>query len=138
MADDTSIPDETRLYRRLHPEQVIWDDNERRVRPSSAAFKDEFLSISLGNELARISEPPSFALRDHPQHSLGWLTAEFARAEEQAVASIPTDTDPTHGEVVGRKKGARSTRLAKKVQIEILRREFLRPDVQARLRAESA
>ena len=129
------IPDDTRLYRRLHPDQVVWDDNEQRLRAgaSSAAFKDEHLSVNLGNELVRLNETPAFALRAHPRHSLGWFTAAFARSRDQVVVARPTEDDPTHGEVVGRKTGSCATAFAKVLEIEILRREFLRPEVRARL-----
>jgi hypothetical protein len=85
--DDESIPDETRVYRRLHPTQVVWDDNEGRARASSGAFNDESMSVNLGNELARIGESPEFALRRYPMHSLGWLTVEFVRSHDQGVVS---------------------------------------------------
>ena len=130
------IPGDTRLYRRLHPDQVVWDDNEHRLRASSAAFKDEHLSVNLGNELARINKTPAFALRAHPRHSLGWFSAAFARARDHVVIPKPTEDDPTHGEVIGRKTGSCATAFAKVLEIEILRREFLRPDVRARLTSE--
>lgn len=131
--DDKSIQDPTRLYRRLHPVQVIWDANEGRVRASSAAFKDEFLSISLGDELERMGEGPAFAVRRHPQHSLGWITAHLARAQEQALVRTPTEDDPSHGEAIGKKQGARSTVLAKNATLEIVRAEFLSRDVRDHL-----
>lgn len=129
--DDQSIQDATRLYRRLHPTQVIWDRNEGRIRPSSGAFKDESLSVNLGDELERLNELPDYALKAHPQHSLCSITAGFARGEDQVLARTPTDDDPSHGEVIGAKRGSRSTRFAKAAAIDILRREFLPPDVRA-------
>ena len=77
--DDKSITDATRLYRRLHPDQVVWDDNAGRIRASSAAFKGEFLSVNLEDELNRMQETPEFALRGRPHHSLGSITAKLAR-----------------------------------------------------------
>jgi hypothetical protein len=135
--DDKSISDRTRLYRRLHPDQVVWDANEGRVRASSAAFKDEYLSVHLGDELERIGETTDFVLQPYPQHSLSSITAELARAHEQALRRTPTEDDPTHGEAVGRKRGSRSQALAKGATLEIVRREFLRPDVRARLADDS-
>jgi hypothetical protein len=131
--DDSEIPGATRLYRRLHPTQIVYDANEGVVRASSGAFKDKRLSVNLGNELDRINEPPDFALRNRPQHSLGWLTAEFVRSEEQMIESTPTEEDPTHGEVVGDKPGSRRERFAKTIEIDIIRREFLKPEVRERL-----
>ena len=135
MSDDSEqIPGDTRLYRRLHPTQIVYDDNEGVVRASSGAFRDKRLSVNLGNELDRIGESPAFALRNYPQHSLGWFSVEFARDEEgQEIESTPTPDDPTHGEVVGNKSGARRDRFAKKTELCILRQEFLRPDVRNRL-----
>lgn len=129
--DDKSIQDSTRLYRRLHPSQVIWDANERRVRASSGAFRDESLSVSLGDELQRIGQTPAFALRAHPQHSLGSIIAGLAREEQQALVRTPTEDDPSHGEAIGKKPGACRNRLAKGSTLDIVRREFLRPEVRA-------
>jgi hypothetical protein len=136
--DDGTIPDETRLYRRLHPTQVVWDDNQGCIRVSSGAFTDEFMSVNLGNELERINEPPTFALRHYPIHSLAWLSKGFVQSHEQEVRSTPTPDDSTHGEVVGRKKGSRSRQFAKEAKIEILRRDDLQPDLLEHLKDDEA
>lgn len=91
------------------------------------------MSVNLGNEIERIGEPPDFAVRDYPAHSLAWLTKAFVVGHEQEVRSTPTNDDPTHGEVVGRKRGSRSKLFAKEATIEILRIEHLQPGVRQQL-----
>jgi hypothetical protein len=39
-ADDRSIPAEARLWRRVFPKQRYWDEEQKRWRPASSAFRD--------------------------------------------------------------------------------------------------
>ena len=50
--DDATIADDTELFRRIHPEQVVWDHNEGRARPTSGAFNDFEMSVNV----ARLSD----------------------------------------------------------------------------------
>ncbi len=131
--DDSSIADECRLYRRLHRSQLIWDENEHRLRPTSNAFKDVELSVNLADELEVHGLAPEWLLRLDPNHHLASITAGLARECEQSVWPDPlTDhprygDDPTHAVVEGRKKGARSSTLAIEAEVEIVRAEALKP-----------
>jgi hypothetical protein len=131
--DDPTITPETLLFRRVHPSQLIWDENEGRLRPTSNAFKDPEMSVSLGDELDRLGEPPVWCLRVDPDHHLASITAELAREKEQVVYRDPLEShprygdDPTHGIVEGRKKGARSSEFAKRATVEEIRVHSLKP-----------
>jgi hypothetical protein len=121
----------------LHRDQVVWDENQNRARASSAAFTDPEMSVSLGSILADLGHSPEFALRCYPQHSLGWLTAAFVREHEQIIKPDENECDPAHAEVIGKKTGSRQRAFAKQAEIEILRTEFLRPEVQAQVNASN-
>jgi hypothetical protein len=141
-ADDQSIGNDTRLFRRLHPTQIVWDDNQGRLRPTSNAFKDPSMSVALGDEMESLGLDPEWVLRGDPQHHLAWISAQLAREHHQAVwrdelVDHPKyGDDPTHGIVEGRKKGARASAFAKRAVVEIVRAESLKPE--DRLRYEAA
>lgn len=104
--DDPAIGNDDDLWRRIHPDWVVLDENldeqtSGRVRPSSAAFRDESLSVLLARE-----DTPERALLDwqHKGFSLAAITAGLARQNGQAVCRDPTDEDPPHVLVEGRKK----------------------------------
>jgi hypothetical protein len=137
-ADDPSIADSVVLYRRVHPKFVVWDGNKKRLRPASAAFKDDDMSVNLGDDLEREGLDPAFALRNDPQHHLCDVTAEFVREEEQAIVREPLEAhprygdDPTHGEVCGSKGDARRKRFALAAEWSAIRRDSLKKEHQDR------
>ncbi len=142
-SDDPSIAGETQLFRRLHPSQLVWDDNEDRLRPTSNAFKDPHLSVALGHELLARNLAPEWVLRVDPAHHLAWISAELARQNGQAVWRDPLHgdprygDDPTHAIVEGRKKGARASTFAKQAEVEIVRTGSLKEEDRARWEAQN-
>lgn len=109
--DDHSIADAEDLWRRVHPEQVVRDNNLGRVRPSSAAFKAYELSCLLASQ-----DTPERALAATADDGLSWgkkgfslaaFAAGLARRLKQAVCRDPTPEDPSHVLVVGQKKSGR-------------------------------
>lgn len=131
--NDPSIPDDSDLYRRIHPEQVVWDDNTGRLRPTTAAFRDLEMSVNLGDDLAREGLSPDFAVRNHPRHHLAALTAGLARTEDQAVYRDHLPDDPTHGGVAGPKPKPRRTRFANSSRWAVLREAELSEDLREHL-----
>lgn len=124
------IPDDSRLLRRVHPEQVIWDGNEQRLRPSTAAFRDFELSVNLGSVMATHGQPASHAVRNHPRHHLVAVTARFVRdEEEQAIHPDPLEDDESHGNVVGGKPKPRRQRFALRAAWCIFRHDELKPEL---------
>jgi hypothetical protein len=101
--DDPNIPPDERLFRRIPHTWVDWDEHGNAVI-SSAAFKDEELSINLESIMARDGRPPWDAIRDYPGYGLAAITAAHARSLQQAVAADPLAEEPAHGVVYGQKK----------------------------------
>jgi hypothetical protein len=102
--DDVSICDEERLFRRVHPTHLVRDEDSGTLRVSSAAFKDEELSVNIESILKLDGSAPEACLRKHPNHRLVAITAADARKFSQAVCRDPLPEDRSHGLVYGLKK----------------------------------
>jgi hypothetical protein len=139
IATDAPIADATELYRRVHVDQIVWDDNVKRLRPNNSVFKDVELSVHLGDVLEDKAIPPSSVLDGSPSHHLVALTAGFVAQEEQVVSRDSQPHDESHGLVTGAKPKSRRDRLALAARWEALRREALTPTLKADLeRSEPA
>ena len=101
--DDPSIPGEERLFRRIPRTWVDWDEDGN-AGISSAAFKDEELSINLESVMARDGRPPEDAIRGYADYGLAAITAAHARSLNHAVARDALPEEPAHGVVYGPKK----------------------------------
>ncbi len=110
--DDGSVPDVAGLLRRIHPLQVVRDQNTGLARPSSAAFKDPNMSVDIEPVLVSLGLDWRFSLRNHPGHNLVRLLAGAVRAMGQAVvpAPIPGENE-AHCEVRGKKSPGIANRL---------------------------
>ena len=99
--DDPTIADEDDLWRRVTPDWVLRDENEGRVRPSSAAFRDPSLSVLLARD-----DNPDRALTGWRERGFGLaaIRAGLARSHRQTVCREPTPQDPSHAIVEGKKK----------------------------------
>ena len=73
--DDPSIGDAEDLWRRVHPDQVVRDQNLGRVRPSSAAFRHFELSCLLARE-----DTPDRALPAKADNGVSWRDNGFSLA----------------------------------------------------------
>lgn len=121
-ADDPSIDNADYLLRRVlvNPMHVVYDDNQKRRRPSSAAFENDSngspMSISIEKNLLADGFTHESVLKNQPQHltfALAKITAGAARNESQTVCKNPIDGVPAHGLVYGVKSKKVSGRLAK-------------------------
>jgi hypothetical protein len=101
--DDPSIPGDERLFRRIPRTWVNWDENGNPAI-SSAAFRDEELSVNLESVMVRNGHPPADAIRNYLGYGLAAITAAHARSLNQAVARDPQPEEPAHGVVYGPKK----------------------------------
>jgi hypothetical protein len=102
--DDATIANETQLYRRITPAQLVPDDNVGCRRVSSGAFDNEDLSIALGDTLADDGRAPNSVLANYPGECLVAFTAGVARAVAQIIYREPEPDEPAHGIVFGKKK----------------------------------
>ncbi|MDZ4800018.1 MAG: hypothetical protein SGI92_17830 [Bryobacteraceae bacterium] len=101
--DDPSIPATERLFRRIPATWVDWDE-QGNAAISSAAFKDEELSITIESVLTIAGRAPEDVIRNYPRYGLAAITAGHARSLNQAVARDPEPEEPAHGVVYGQKK----------------------------------
>src|SRR5438445_12219680 len=98
--DDPNIPADERLFRRIPRTWVDWDEVGN-ATISSAAFKDEELSVNIESVMERDGRPPEDAIRNYPGYGLAAITAGHARSLNQAVAPDPLPEEPSHGGVYG-------------------------------------
>jgi len=101
--DDLSIPDEERLFRRVHLMQLVRDDDTGLARVSSGVFKDKELSINIESVLVSTGKSPALCLQSHNAHRLISVTAGVARQFSQALCCDPLPNDLSHGLVYGLK-----------------------------------
>ena len=103
--NDPTIPDCERLFRRIHPQQLVPDERTPgKLRVSSGAFRDEELSIVIEATLLAGGRQPPDLLRTYSEYALVAITAGKARAYGQNVARDPEPDEPAHGVVFGKKR----------------------------------
>ena len=101
-SDDPNIPDEERLFRRIHLVHVVNCDGGK-SEVSSAAFRDIELSVNLESVMRRDDRGPEDSLKDYPNDLLMSISAGLCRRHEQLVGPDPTIEEPAHGYVFGKK-----------------------------------
>ena len=121
--DDTAIKDEEGLLRRVPnwPNMCKLDKNLNVYRPSSACFSDPAtndseVSITLEQSLISSGGKVDDAIAGHPEFGLVRVIAGFVRKGlnfNQIIAKSPTDADPHHGLIIGKKNRATKKGLAK-------------------------
>jgi hypothetical protein len=136
--DDAPVRQDMSLYRRVHPAEIVWNDNDGCLRPGSGVFKDHEMSIHLEDVLRDERREPASVLNGKPQHSLVSLTAGFVKDEEQTVRRTPQPDDASHGEVCGKKGHGRRKRLARAAQFVVLREDALDPGELAKMHAATS
>lgn len=101
--DDPTLPNEERLFRRVHLKQLVVDDDTGLARISSGAFRDKELSINIESVLQSEGKNLDACLKDHLAHKLVSITAGAARQHHQLVCRDPQPKDLSHGLVYGSK-----------------------------------
>ncbi len=104
--DDPTISATTLLFRRIHPVEVVRDENTGLCRVSSSAFEKFELSVDIESIMQSIGKTPASSLADYPQHKLVGVLAKTARELGQAVCGDPTKDNPAHGLIYGKKSKA--------------------------------
>ena len=117
--DDPSVADGTKLHRGVAREHVVSDQNQHRLRPSSAAFDHYEMSIVLDDTLAASGRAPADALERLPQEFLASLRAGLARERDQIVVRSENESEPAHGDVIGHKTKAIKRAFARSAEWEI-------------------
>jgi len=99
VADDTTIPDDEILWRRVPPWHVT-DDPKRPEgkRPATAAFDEDDMSVSIARETS-----VEKILEAHEAFSLVGFPASLAREKGLRIVRKPLAENPAHAEVIGKK-----------------------------------
>jgi hypothetical protein len=100
--DDPNIPDEERLFRRIHLTHVVEGDGGK-SEVSSAAFRDTELSVNLEGVMQAAGREPQDSLRAYPDDLLMSLAAGVCRRNGQIVGPDPKPDEPAHGYAFGKK-----------------------------------
>jgi hypothetical protein len=114
--DDSTIPDDEDLWRRIPPWHFVFDENRGAVRPSSAAFDDDEDGQPMSVYLASAAAAPDIVLRGHAGFALATITAGLARECQQALVRDPLPEAPSHAVVIGRKTHGIRRRFAREAQ----------------------
>ena len=106
-ADDPTIADDAALWRRIHPEWAVPDENRGGLRVSSAAFANSRdgspTSILIAETVASSGRGPEDVLQAFDRYGLASLRAGQARGCGQRVARDPLPDEAAHGLIVGDK-----------------------------------
>ncbi len=101
--DDKSIHDEDRLLRRVPARQLVQLDGS--VRPSSAVFKSEEMSVNIESLMIEQGRPLKSTLERYPQEFLTSIRAGEVRPFGlPIIKDTDPPNDPAHGLVLGKKK----------------------------------
>lgn len=111
--DGGNIEGDAGLLRRIHPEQVIQDQNGGGRRPSSAAFKDPELSVDAEPILEEDGFDWLFSLNGYEGYSLVRFLADAARQRDLPVVHDPIPGNRAHTLVRGKKTKPISKGLSK-------------------------
>jgi len=118
--DDSSIPFDEILLRRIPGSWTVWDDNKNDVRPSSQAFSDHPdgtpMSVFLAGELTAAGQRPETILAGHDGFSLVSISVGLVRDLGLTVRRRPLPNTVGHAEVCGKK----TTRIRKELAREAL------------------
>jgi hypothetical protein len=101
--DDPSISDTAALWRRVHVDQMIFDDELGGIRPTSNIFKDPEMSVTLGDEAFAAGRTGAKIVEQNPGLYPYSFTAGLARQHGQIVFREPEPEDPYHAIVFGKK-----------------------------------
>lgn len=105
--DDPTITADEWLLRRVHPKQLVKDDDTGKARVSTSVFRDKELSINIESVLRSNNEMAADCLRNYSHHLLVCFTAGQARFYQQIVCRDPLPLNLSHGLVCGSKSSRR-------------------------------
>ncbi|MCC7342475.1 MAG: hypothetical protein IT170_15445 [Bryobacterales bacterium] len=100
--NDPNISDDERLLRRIHLVHMVEGDSGA-AKVSTAAFKDQELSVNIESKMLEAGRLPEDSLRNNPNDLLLSITAHTCRDNNQLVGPDPVPTESAHGYVFGKK-----------------------------------
>ena len=115
-ADDTTIRNTDRLFRRVRENQLVkLEDGSRRV--SSALFKAAEMSVNIESLMIEQGRPPEDTLTGYPGEYLTSIIAGDVRAHGlRIVKQTELPNDPAHGLVLGKKRDSFANAMARSHQ----------------------
>ena len=118
--DDASIGNDVRLFRRIHPQWIVRDDNLKCLRPSSQAFNnsqdDTPMSVNREDILQQERREPATLLAGFNEWALAAIRAGTMREQGQGIASDPTPEEASHALVFGAKPSNVRKRIARSAE----------------------
>jgi hypothetical protein len=116
--DDPGISNAAPLWRRIHPDWVVNDENLGRMRPTTQAFQNQVdsadcFSIFLGDMITSRGDDASVIITGHTGYLVASITAGLARDCLQRVSHKPTEEEEAHGLVAGLKPKPVKNRFAR-------------------------
>ncbi|HEX8843078.1 MAG TPA: hypothetical protein VF791_00330 [Pyrinomonadaceae bacterium] len=112
--DDTNIPSDSVLWRRIPPWHYRYDENVGDKRPSTASFEDDMDGAPMSAYLAEECREPEVALEGHEGFGLVAFTAGFARELGLKIVRQTVPGPPGHVVIVGKKTDSIRKKLKKK------------------------
>jgi hypothetical protein len=107
--DDLSIPNETVLWRRIRKDDVLPDGSRPKKSPCFEDSKDSPMSVTITDDL---DISPEEYLSQYPEEGLVSITVAQIREKGLGITREPTETDPGHAFVHGKKTGSIKKKLA--------------------------
>jgi hypothetical protein len=105
--DDPTISDSYELWRRVHPMQVVQEEDSGAVRPTSQAFSDPSdgtpMSVYLAEGGTCGGRTPDEVIARFPGYGLVALSVQVVRQLGLRIRRRPLPDEPMHAEVYGQK-----------------------------------
>ena len=121
--DDATIPDDSDLWRRIHPDWIVYDENLKAWRLSSQAFNDDSeggpMSVVLAPEVLASARTPMDILARFRGYSLAAVRAALARELSQGIKRDPEPDEPAHAVVVGKKTSSVRKSFSRRARWEV-------------------
>jgi hypothetical protein len=114
--DPVGVPDDSYILRRISPLWYVLDEGTGEYRVSSAAFCDlgDAMSVGLTVVLDEIGRQPIDVVDGFSGYGLLRFNVSWVRADlALGVVRSPTDDEPWHGDVHGRKTDSIRRRFAR-------------------------
>jgi hypothetical protein len=121
MIADGLIPDSAGLLRRIHPTQVVPDQNRGGLRPSTAAFKAPQMSVDVEEFLHEQGLDFNFSLRGYNGYSLVRIRAKFCSDAGLEVVHKRITGNDAHAEVIGKKRDGLTSSMSQAAEWVYLR-----------------
>jgi len=111
--DDSTIDPNEIIWRRIPENQVIFDNNLNRKRPSSACFNQDGRDGPISVYIASEAISASLVMQGGKERYLVSLTIDFVRKLGLDVVRDPSSGGPGHALILGRKTNGIQSNLAK-------------------------